>query len=146
MRKCAEVTATCSEWRLSEASVHVSLLCLERSFLHCRLSSPGTQAQWMWCAGLGVSRHGGLSFLTRGWTWVSCIAKWIRDHWNTSKVPDLPFWMSGFPQREVRGPERQSSFNWVWVIDLSLKQSLEYSLPAESGERQQRSDKSHPFR
>ena len=52
MRKCAEVTATCSEWRLSEASVHVSLLCLARSFLHCtdspvlarRLSGCGVQA------------------------------------------------------------------------------------------------------
>ena len=62
-----------------------------------RLSSPGMQAQWMWCAGLGVSRHGGLSFLTRGWTWVSCIAKWIRNHWEhqqSSRPALLAVWFS----------------------------------------------------
>ena len=56
-----------------------------------RLSTCGTWApeprpEQLWCMGLVAPRHVESSW-TRGQTHVSCISRWILNHWTTREVP-----------------------------------------------------------
>jgi len=49
------------------------------------------QAQLLWPRGLVSPRHGGI-FPDRDQSYVSCLGRWILNHWTTREVPRLVFW------------------------------------------------------
>ena len=73
---------SCGAW----TSYCSGLSCCRAGALECRLSSCGAVAP----------RHVGSSSLTKDWTCVPCIGRWILNHWTTRKVPVYDFWYIGF--------------------------------------------------
>ena len=84
-------------------------------------STCSTHSQQLWCTGLVAPWHVGSSW-PREWTHVSCIGRWILNHWTAREVPSPPFL-----QYTTVSHTRKFAF-LLLLLFIALVFALEYKL------------------